>query len=356
MNIEDILNLKENSDLFDIESAYLFDDENNIISINDKIAIAVNAVSELYSEPGSVIIKNEQGIELGVLCLCKGKKFEGGDILTEYEQVAFLLDCQEINSLSDHVLESNYVVIEKDFYVEYRNDYFNSASIWGGFSHNSYISTSQPLPNHITAISGINFPTSFHKDNADRSITLTWPFEKYLKLYHILELSFDYYFVKKIKGMPDDLNGYGKLISSLKGGEQVKLKETLSPYISNYNELALKLNLMLINTAKSDEIFNGYDKENNALIYKKENYLKNISNYKSFSQTDFNIAFPNSTTEKYEEFIFSVTIYCIYRLRCCIAHSKIGEYVMTSSDEGYIDEFGLPLIKELLKQYLVNMH
>ena len=45
-----------------------------------------------------------------------------------------------------------------------------------------------------------------------------------------------------------------------------------------------------------------------------------------------------------------IAAYQIYRLRSSIAHSRIGEYLLTDADDAMIREFGLPLIQEVAVQ------
>jgi hypothetical protein len=50
------------------------------------------------------------------------------------------------------------------------------------------------------------------------------------------------------------------------------------------------------------------------------------------------------------KFIKHLASYWIYRIRCCIAHNKIGEYILSHSEEEFIAEFAEPLIKEVIIQ------
>lgn len=40
--------------------------------------------------------------------------------------------------------------------------------------------------------------------------------------------------------------------------------------------------------------------------------------------------------------------YLIYRVRCSIAHSRIGEHILTQSDEEFVANVAEPLLKSLL--------
>jgi hypothetical protein len=42
--------------------------------------------------------------------------------------------------------------------------------------------------------------------------------------------------------------------------------------------------------------------------------------------------------------------YQIYRMRSSIAHSRIGEYLLTDADDAMIADFGLPLLQEVASQ------
>lgn len=39
-----------------------------------------------------------------------------------------------------------------------------------------------------------------------------------------------------------------------------------------------------------------------------------------------------------------------YNVRCCTAHNRIGEYVISNDDEGFVVEFAEPLLREVLCQ------
>ncbi|WP_217361105.1 hypothetical protein [Dolichospermum sp. UHCC 0406] len=52
----------------------------------------------------------------------------------------------------------------------------------------------------------------------------------------------------------------------------------------------------------------------------------------------------------YDDLVINFSAYCIYRVRCCTAHNRIGEYVMSNDDEGFVVEFAEPLLREVLCQ------
>ena len=48
--------------------------------------------------------------------------------------------------------------------------------------------------------------------------------------------------------------------------------------------------------------------------------------------------------------IINIATYWIYRVRSSIAHSRIGEYVMSTSDEEFVVEIAEPLLRSVLVQ------
>lgn len=55
-----------------------------------------------------------------------------------------------------------------------------------------------------------------------------------------------------------------------------------------------------------------------------------------------------------ETFLPKLISFWIYRVRCSIAHNKIGEYILSWEDENFITDFAEPLIKEVLNQCFKN--
>ena len=52
----------------------------------------------------------------------------------------------------------------------------------------------------------------------------------------------------------------------------------------------------------------------------------------------------------YKTFILNLASYWIYRIRSSIAHSKIGEYQLSYTDEAFMIEFAEPLLQEIVIQ------
>ena len=58
----------------------------------------------------------------------------------------------------------------------------------------------------------------------------------------------------------------------------------------------------------------------------------------------------NRSNEEYSKLIIDIAVYWIYRIRCSIAHNRIGEYVMSIDDEEFVVNVVEPLLKEVLIQ------
>ncbi|MBM6499265.1 hypothetical protein [Flavobacterium macrobrachii] len=171
----------------------------------------------------------------------------------------------------------------------------------------------------------------------------------------MLELEFDYSLIKKIQSLniTTDSNQIGNLLNEYNRNEVDRLFDLVSSSCSDVNNLALKLNGIKIFQSLGEEIFIRFGKGNKGNLY-----LSDITKYNSLlSDAD---AFANSTSvqthakvnvSEYDKFIHTITAYWIYRIRCSIAHFKIGEYILTRDKEEFIVEFAEPLIKEVLIQF-----
>jgi hypothetical protein len=62
---------------------------------------------------------------------------------------------------------------------------------------------------------------------------------------------------------------------------------------------------------------------------------------------------PNSRVI-YDKLILETAAYWVFRVRCCIAHHRIGEYLLTQLDEEFVVEFAEPLLLGVLRSILSN--
>jgi hypothetical protein len=352
--------LTEFSDLpYDITQ---FSEHDGICTLNGMIPIPVDAVSFSYAGDEDIEIYDERGNYLGVLCICKTITGINIENLTEARYIAFI---NEIDKDSFRFLElpykfiKNYLVIDVCEYDDYKNKYMDSAPIWGGFFHSNAESNLQEAyrfkPSQLIARPGIELPTRYHKESSMRSVVQPYAFERFLKLYHLLELIFDWKLVEKIKSLNDDLQGIGQLLnqySNTKEFERLKilLKDKDKEGRLDVDKIANCLNRIKSSNylAKGIEIFFDYGKEGNP--YKIDPFV-DLMNRGGFTRSNSRDKSIKGISENnYDDLVINFSAYCIYRVRCCTAHNRIGEYVMSNDDEGFVVEFAEPLLREVLCQ------
>jgi hypothetical protein len=282
------------------------------------------------------------------------------DISLEF-YAAFLFDAEEENIENGYKLNKSYLVIHTRHLEEYITKYKSSSIIWGGFYHEDEQEIRQPIlqaKTEIICLPNLKLPTKFHHDNAQRAIVQPYAFERFLKNYHLLELLFDYQVIKKIANYHtnDNFQLAGDALKKYKKEDIDRLKYILEKCL-DMEKIANILNLSKQFQYILYDILYKYEKDNPAL--KETEFRKIMLEQEPFAETAFrqhNIqAFLNSGTnqnnraKKLQEF----TAYCIYRIRSSIAHSKIGEFLLTSAEpehERFMVEFAEPLLQEVLIQ------
>jgi len=303
-------------------------------------------------------IVDEHGHLLGMLCLCQ----ELGEVdvasITDPQYAAYISEVTRDGLDHPFRFSRDYAVLRIERYSDYRAGYMNSSSVWGGFLHDS-VGTQLPDPHKrplapIMATSGLSFPTTHHEDSCVRSVAEPYGFERVLKLYHLLELLFDWDFVKDIQGLGDDLYGIGQLLTQYERGEFDRLRDVIRKRCDDIRRIESCLNHIATDPALIDTgriIFYKYGKKSNP-IPAETNYddLMLAGGFNHANVAAFKPSAANG--EAYDKLIVDVTTYWVYRIRCSIAHNRIGEYVMCATDERFVVEFAEPLLRELLCQAL----
>jgi hypothetical protein len=365
MKYDDLKELDDSDLRYDITQ---FSEHDGICTLNGMIPIPVDAVSFSYAGDEDIEIYDERGNYLGVLCICKAITGINIANLTEARYIAFI---NEIDKDSFRFLElpykfiKNYLVIDVCEYDDYKNKYMDSAPIWGGFFHSNAESNLQEAyrfkPSQLIARPGIELPTRYHKESSMRSVVQPYAFERFLKLYHLLELIFDWNLVQKIKSLNDDLQGIAQLLNEYSGSvnnELERLKVLLKSKCNDnkkIDKIADCLNKInsLDYLDKGIKIFFNYSKSGNPYKISNITPFPDLMSQGGFKRTNTKENNPNIkgiANSTYEELVINFSAYCIYRVRCCIAHNRIGEYVMSNDDEGFVVEFAEPLLREVLCQ------
>lgn len=105
------------------------------------------------------------------------------------------------------------------------------------------------------------------------------------------------------------------------------------------------LNNLLRHKITAKKIFYYKVKDSNPL--KSEAKFEKLCLKPKINQTNFDSVFGNGW---FQSKMHSAVAYWIYRVRNSIAHNKLGEYIITKSDEDFVIEFAEPLIREAVIQ------
>lgn len=323
------------------------------ICINDLIALPVTAVDCSHNRNNDLEIQFDSGTDSGTLCYCKsqGHAEDPYSMMSEWRRVAFLTEARKIDWGTDYHFGQDFLVLPKDRLTEYKINYLATAPIWGGFFHNH--SSSEPSvfrsKTKIKVRGGLRIPTQFHTRLLHYSVRSAHPYDRFLRQYHQLELLFDWIFVKKIQQLNDDLEGVAKLMSEYSSGDLPRLKVILIKFLSNANCVRDRLLIPPPYIATAKEIFDINNKDGNPLKDKWDRFLQ----WHTQGMTEESAK--NSTIKilgdkSFSDFVITIAAYWIYRVRCSIAHNRIGEYIMKESDEEFVVNFMEPLLLEVLCQ------
>jgi hypothetical protein len=362
MNFNDLKEFDGNL-RYDITRFFEFD---GICTLDGMIPIEVDAVSFSYEGDVDIEVRNEDDNLLGVLCICKSLTDINIASVTDARYIAYIheVDKHTFQGGLPYKFIKNYLVIDVSEYDNYKNKYMNSAPIWGGFFHSNTESSLQNAyrfqPSKLIARTGIELPTRYHQESSMRSVVQPYAFERFLKLYHLLELIFDWNLVQEIKSLNDDLQGIGQLLNEYSGNNELERLKVLLKSKCNDNKKIDKI-ANCLNKIKSPDyldkgikIFFNYSKSGNPYKISNITPFPDLMSHGGFSRTNTKENNPNNiqgiTNKGYDNLVIEFSAYCIYRVRCCIAHNRIGEYVMSNDDEGFVVEFAEPLLREVLCQ------
>lgn len=349
MTFEEIKTLKElGTAPFPIRSRSAFRD--GYTNVNHRIAIRISEIASHYDTSADISIFNSTGDEIGVLCFTRELGPVNWRTLTESQFIAFLSEASFHDRENDFNFEYNYVILKDSFYVTYIHTYRNTAPIWGGFIHASESNlTSYKRVVPRIDLQEIILNNDLFKENSKRAVMQTFAHERFLKLYHLLELRFDVEIVQQIQSL--DFSVYperiGKILSDYSHTEFIRLKSIIDDNCQDINLLVSVLNQI-----------NNFPDIAIDLLYKfgkdSSNPLKDEQAFINVLPFGFDEASLRAQSINFQgnhpKFIRHLTAYWIYRVRCSIAHNKIGEYILSHNSEDFIVEFAEPLIKEVIRQ------
>lgn len=328
--------------------------ENGLTIINGQIAIPIESISSVYEATIDIPVHDESDNYLGMLCFCRNLGSVDLNRLTEWQFISFLKDAPIENlQTNEYRFEKDYLVLDYNKYNDYISFYRDTAPLWGKFHHDTETPDCYKVSTHkIIATKNISLPTNFHRENIIRAIKEPFAFERFLKFYHLLELLFDFELVTQIHALSDDMVGIGKILSDYRKDDIARLKSVVVPkckHADGVQRIGVVMRKIETYADKGRVIFHDFGKDSNPLTLEQYNELVTSQfSYEDFRSPVMNGKVNNENT--YFALILNLVIYWIYRMRCCIAHNKIGEYVMTFGDEEFIAEFGEPLLLEVIFQ------
>lgn len=267
---------------------------------------------------------------------------------------AFLADASNSNSeeidAGTYRYRKDYVVIFRGLYDRYVGTFKDSSYVWGGFYHDNAPTHSLSKCTQLTAFPGLALPTPFHQSEAFRANSDSSALGRFLSLYHLLELSFDYDLVEEIKALPGDLKRIGKLLASFDHGELPRLQRLVTKYWKDERTLSEALGRAFASgpfSARFRELLFEYEKDGFPWRYK-DDHLK-FQTFLTAAATTFTSSHFSTVKLGWSlEYLQKSLAFTIYRFRCAIAHASIGECVLSAADDDFVHGIGEPLLMALL--------
>lgn len=326
------------------------------LSVNGFIALPITAISSEYNRANSLPIFDPTGTNMGYLVFTKSIYIFDIAGLGEEQLLIYLteIDLTSTSIGSDYQFANDYLVIDASNLNMYLTKYFITAPLWGRFCHLSLTAVPHKNPSpYIKAFDADFTKSTFADITINQAVNQYFPPERFLKFYHVLEADFDYIIADKLRTIsPSASSTLGELVNAFGKSEYERLVYILDERITDLTLLVTQLDLIVYHKVKAETIFYTFTKPTNP--------LKDVASFQllcsrgGFSIANFsgvsgiNISGPLN----YRTFIIKLTAYWIYRIRCCIAHKKIGEYIIQPNDEVLLVEFAEPLIREIIRQYL----
>ncbi len=350
MNLTDLTNHLQSSgeDLLNRHNPIEFSGK---VVINNLIAMPV-ITSNSFDRSAIIDVKYPQGRIIGTLRFLKGFSIADYNGLSDANKICFYSDHEDNQIITpEYTFNHDYFLIEKKYYKTYVKEHMAKSTLWGSFIHSENIpSLSFSETFNVSAIQIDNKLTSVegpYADNIYLSIIETNPFNRFLKLYHMIELQFDLHTAEKIRTLLDEGNKEKEISIHLRDyakDEIKRLESIIKERCTEIDNLEVLINRVSQFKDNALTIFYEYGKNTNPMLKKSD------FNYFAFGTGRFNETDIKSRGHGYPSLILKLTAYWIYRVRCCIAHNKLGEYIMSSNDEQFVVKFAEPLMKEVVKQ------
>lgn len=354
MTIEDVNKLVDDGHLQDFQDCCIRT-ENSLLCIDDLIALPVLPTCRLVTNNQvDREIRDSNSNLIGYLVTLANQDLPPFSQLTRYRQIALLADLSGVTSFigtAGYRFKYDYIVVCANRYYEYLLDFKRSSPVWGGFCHVDDAPLNQTIvvPQTIVAYRCFEYPTPSHHLCATISSQETYALEAFLRLYHLLELSFDYDLVIKIKSLGTDMRNIGKVLQESRKSEFdclfLKLAKVIT--VNQYIETLLSMLMQPPYKSTITQLIFDYPRDYCPVNDSNKTKFNMFVTSGIYSRPSFLTA---TVTNDYDSFTKKFVTYLIYRIRCCIAHQRIGEYVMDLNDEPFVNDIMLPLLRVVLAQ------
>lgn len=329
--------------------------EQNLFCVGELIPLPIEGVASSLDRSTDIEVLDEAGTTVGTICFTTRLRGVTPESMTAWQYAAYLCDAQPTDLGQPYDFASDYIVVDANFVGQYLDKYWDGAPIWGGITHAPMPARQIPIRAPYCRVSPIlTLPTPFHKQAFNRFIEATNAFDRFLKLYHSVELLFDFALMRQMQAVEDDLVGFQKLISSYSSKEVERLKHLIDTFCDDPSALAVKIALVSRFTEKADEVFFEHTKDGNPLKAEAAwTRFKALASAGQLSEADVRSAKElGDKRSNYKDFVSSLAAYFIYRVRSSIAHHRVGEFIFVDTDEAFVAEFAEPLMLEVVRQVL----
>ncbi len=361
--------------------------------VDNNLHVLINEYEETYEEPNTtnsfaifpiygtsssielesdISLKDTDGEELGTVCIPDKNKLMTLSELTLPMLICLIIDYslttdidvdQEVfSSLIDfgmsneYLINSSCVLIKADSASIYESKYKDSSAIWGGFTHDDLATSHKKSIEEIYVIDNIALPTSEHRTKLSESIFASNGFDRFLKKYHLLELLYDYICVAKLRTVGNGFIEYRDIMGEYSKDDITNLKNMITSNVNDIDQLCEVIRSSSQYKDQMNTIFQIHSKSSNPL-QDETNWDKFWSAIEANKLTELGTAHKDYKFYGKKTFKFGILTICsywIYRIRCSIAHNKIGEFMFSSSDEEFVVEFGEAIIDIVSAQIFSN--
>lgn len=308
---------------------------------------------------GLVDVALPDGADLGSLVFTRGYIIDSFNELTLQEFLAYLVDvpADSFGNLP-YAISQDYFVSAAEMGHDYRVNFFDTAPLWGGFSHLPPPVINKVVIENLIAVSGIIKPSTHHIEAFSRYAHATSPLDRFLRLYHCVELLFDAITVFKIRALPQDIRGLSAILSDHESSEMGRLKMISKNFIHRPENMAAFFCSLGQHNDVGEKVFQTHSKKGNPLSPDGDStrWSQLVSQLEQgkFSEQEWRDAGVLKQNEAYTAFVTNLASYWIYRVRCSIAHSRIGEYILEDADQGFVVGFAEPLLLEFCRQVFTS--